>query len=740
MAIDSSADLLFRISADSTPAQADLAALRGAVADTCSGMASDVGAAGDKAGESFTGMGEGAHKVSGQMRETREALRGLGEELGVTMPRFVNSWLASLGGVSTVMAAAFAPIAVIGLIEVLGKIPAALEKGIDWLHGWTAAVKKAFEESTKEALEFQERTIRLNERLRAIALIGEEGMKKWNLEAVVNSKNYKELADKIDELNAKLVKAREVAGIKPPGWIAGQGEAAREMAAILEGGERQGQSMAKVVSHSHEEVEKAKTTVQELEQAIKLLTAQLDDLTVKSKEIPAQAAAAARDTAAKWRESIEKQTAELATAAQHRIVEALKAQREEAAEIAKQREKIDEENEKLAAASEKRIVEGLKAQREEIAKLQAQLVADTEKTLEEKHRELNLKLDAEMANWSAETRGNQEAIDKMAALRKAGHAKIDADNAAAYEKEKARLDEQLKAIEKRDETSQERILTAYQADLAKFNANEDEETRKKELSEAERAAIAAKYAAIRVALYQKEQTDLQTLKNSQGWQGVFGDEFAQSIRRHEELSKEWATSAQRDHLAVQVSLESLKEMGQQAFQQMANGMGQAIANSIVYSKNMKQAMKEVAASTLESLSAQAFVKAIFWTAEGVADLAVQDYPDAALAFEAAALFGSVGAAAAVSGRAVEGKPSGATGAGAGAGASGGGGLKGADTGAGAGRTAAGQGGSHVTINVQGHIFGTSGMTEVASMLSDAVMNSDATLTATNTKTGVQVTK
>jgi hypothetical protein len=269
MSIDSSADLLFRVSTDSTPAQADLAALRGAVADTCSGMASDVGAAGDAAGSSFSGMGEGAHKVSGQMRETREALRGLGEELGVTMPRFVSSWLASLGGVSTVMAAAFAPIAAIGLIEVLGKIPAALQKGIDWLHGWTAEAKKAFEATAHDELEWEMRTIRMDERLRAIALIGVEGMKKWGLEATINSQNYDQVKNKVTELTQALIENQAIAA-RPQGAKAMIGET----------------DISKLqMGPSHEEIDKAKANVKELGPIIKELSAQLDDLGIKTKEI-----------------------------------------------------------------------------------------------------------------------------------------------------------------------------------------------------------------------------------------------------------------------------------------------------------------------------------------------------------------------------------------------------------------------------------------------------------------------
>ena len=134
MSLDSAADLLFRISADSTPAQADLAALRASMTAELAGM----GAPLEQVGADFAGMGEAASNAArrsvSETTEARHAIRGLGEEIGVRMPRFVGSWLASLGPVAGVMSAAFVPIAVIGLVEVLAKIPAALAKGIDWLH------------------------------------------------------------------------------------------------------------------------------------------------------------------------------------------------------------------------------------------------------------------------------------------------------------------------------------------------------------------------------------------------------------------------------------------------------------------------------------------------------------------------------------------------------------------------------------------------------------------------------
>ena len=86
MSIDSSADLLFRISADSTLAQADLAALKSAVANTCGEAAAAGAAAGSSLDGSLGGMHEGFHRVVSTTRETREALRGLGKKSGSLCP------------------------------------------------------------------------------------------------------------------------------------------------------------------------------------------------------------------------------------------------------------------------------------------------------------------------------------------------------------------------------------------------------------------------------------------------------------------------------------------------------------------------------------------------------------------------------------------------------------------------------------------------------------------------------
>lgn len=360
------------------------------------------------------------------------------------------------------------------------------------------------------------------------------------------------------------------------------------------------------------------------------------------------------------------------------------------------------------------------------------------RTLKQQHDALDEDMNQLWVSYSRKNELTTENEAKIAAIRAAGHAKIDADNKAAVDAEMARLGEQAARIEGEWQTAEQRVAAQYQADVAKFSTAEEKKSLTLATSEAQRAAIRAQFQAIRDDLYRKEQNELQALKNSQGWRGVFGSEFAQMIRGDADLSREWAQSLNQSHMLVRASLEGLKEAGQQTFEHLAQGMGSNIANARVYKKSIGEAMKAAAASTLESLAAESITYAIYSTALGFLRLAQHDYEGAGNAFASAAIWGSVGAAAAVAGRAIapaQGGQAGSTGAGAGQTIPAGAGTAPGDSGAGAGQSS-----PHVTVNVWGHIFGVSGIQEVASALNDAVLNKDVTLTATNTKNGVRVTK
>ena len=132
-------------------------------------------------------------------------------------------------------------------------------------------------------------------------------------------------------------------------------------------------------------------------------------------------------------------------------------------------------------------------------------------------------------------------------------------------------------------------------------------------------------------------------------------------------------------------------------------------------------MRAALASTLEAIAAESLIQAIYASAIGFMRLAQHDYPAAGSAFTAAALFGSVGVAAAVAGRAIAPSQSGA-------GAS----AAGADRAIGAGSSGAQDGsnpqqGPHVTINLNGHVYGRSGIEEVCELINEYVGEADGYL-------------
>jgi hypothetical protein len=332
--------------------------------------------------------------------------------------------------------------------------------------------------------------------------------------------------------------------------------------------------------------------------------------------------------------------------------------------------------------------------------------------------------------------------DKLAELDRAGRDKIDRDKTAAYTAEMGKLSTHMASMLTAQMSQADKLRVVYERDLQAYS---DVELKKEQARTAngpeQQLAIEQHFAQLRKQLLTGYQADLQALTNSQGWQGVFGGKFGELLRGNETLMKQWATSANQSSMLMKVSLEGLEETGRKTFESLAQGMGGNIASAIVHSKSIKEAMKAELESTLENLAAQSITYAIYSTALGFTRLAQYDATGATQAFTAAAIWGSVGAASAVAGRAMAGPAAGASG---GAGTAAGGQVGGASTGsaaaAGSSAGAGGPGGPHVTVNVWGHVVGVSGVSQLASMLNDAVLNSDVQLTSTNTKTGAQVVR
>lgn len=94
------------------------------------------------------------------------------------------------------------------------------------------------------------------------------------------------------------------------------------------------------------------------------------------------------------------------------------------------------------------------------------------------------------------------------------------------------------------------------------------------------------------------------------------------------------------------------EVAVASMQKFEAGVGRSITQAAVYGKSIRQAAMEAARATVESIAAKALVEAIYATAVGFLDLAEFNFGAAAQAFEAAAIFGTVGGAAAAIGGAI----------------------------------------------------------------------------------------
>lgn len=327
----------------------------------------------------------------------------------------------------------------------------------------------------------------------------------------------------------------------------------------------------------------------------------------------------------------------------------------------------------------------------------------------------------------AAAKAAEEAAREKAALAEAEDARKE-----AFARELTDLQQHLASIVMARMTSQERLAWQYQEDLVAFSQVEESKSLALAATEAERQAIRQQYEINRQAALGFYEAGLTQLANSTGWQGVFGELFANQIRGDEELLRQWAESANQSMLMVRVAVQSTEETLQRAFGNFSRAMAQNITQAFIYKQSIGEAMRAAAASALQAIAAESIVQAIYSTAVGFLRIAHHDYPGAAAAFQAAALFGSVGAVAAVAGRAIAPQQAGA---GASAGASGGS----SGTGGAAGASGAAEG-PRVVIYVQGPVVGASGIEELTDMINEAVQGRDVRLVATQVKQATRATQ
>lgn len=172
-------------------------------------------------GAAFDVLSTQTKHSTNSFHEAREASHALGEQLGIAMPRYVSSFLASSALIGPALSAAFSTIAVIGFVQVLLELPEAFKKLEGAVTGWDEAAKKAYDDVIKK----NDEAVAAVERLKFAQI----DLKKISEEAKVGQK--------LENLQQELAIQQRIAA-QSRSQIENQKAAAAAEAARISGGNR----------------------------------------------------------------------------------------------------------------------------------------------------------------------------------------------------------------------------------------------------------------------------------------------------------------------------------------------------------------------------------------------------------------------------------------------------------------------------------------------------------------------
>lgn len=135
---------------------------------------------------------------------------------------------------------------------------------------------------------------------------------------------------------------------------------------------------------------------------------------------------------------------------------------------------------------------------------------------------------------------------------------------------------------------------------------------------------------------------------------VRGGDITAALNRNRQAAQFWKTDLVTAFAEVLNASESLSNSLGRNFLLFDTALGINIANAVIWQRSIGEAFRKAALSAISSIAQEALVRAIYSTALGFYLLAVQDYRGAAAAFKSAAIYGAVGGAAALAGRALAG--------------------------------------------------------------------------------------
>ncbi|MBZ5516110.1 MAG: hypothetical protein LAN62_14935 [Acidobacteriia bacterium] len=126
------------------------------------------------------------------------------------------------------------------------------------------------------------------------------------------------------------------------------------------------------------------------------------------------------------------------------------------------------------------------------------------------------------------------------------------------------------------------------------------------------------------------------------------------LNRNRQVAELWKADLVATFADVLNSSQALENSLGRSFLLFDTALGVNIANAVIWQRSIGEAFRKAAVGAVSAIAQEAVVRAIYSTALGFYLLAIQDYRGAALAFQSAAMYGAVGGAAAIAGRALAG--------------------------------------------------------------------------------------
>ena len=126
------------------------------------------------------------------------------------------------------------------------------------------------------------------------------------------------------------------------------------------------------------------------------------------------------------------------------------------------------------------------------------------------------------------------------------------------------------------------------------------------------------------------------------------------LNRNRQVAQLWKADLVVIFAEVLKTSEALTNSLGRSFLMFNSALGSNIANAVIWQRSIGEAFRKAALQAVSTIAQEALVRAIYSTALGFYLLAIHDYRGAAAAFKSAAIYGAVGGAAALAGRALAG--------------------------------------------------------------------------------------